>query len=94
MNMFADPDLYLALGNIVVHLNVTVTVLRNGDVTSVVVEGEVSDLYDFHFDGDPAELVKPATRVQSGYNTLGISGKVYKSKVMIEGELENAYALW
>lgn len=59
---------------------------RTLQVHEVVLTGTVLDLYDFDYDatvyGSPPEA-KSAAEVQAGYNTLGIGGRVFKSKAQM-----------
>lgn len=42
---------------------------------SVIIDGTLTDVYDFVYNKNPQEL-----QVQSGYPTLGTSGKVFKTR--------------
>ena len=84
-----DPDLLLAFGKVNMSTVVSIKVERGGDVTDLVLSGDLTDLYDFNFD-DPNSfslldfLVNPGASVQAGYNTLGNGGRVFKSQVHLQ----------
>ena len=59
----------------------SVGVDRGFNVRDISITGNVNDLYDFNFDGSPAQLVKPAASVQAGFNTIGKAGQVFRSRV-------------
>lgn len=83
-----DPDLYLAIGKGTTTMNVQVSVNRGYQVGEIRITGDVLDLFDFDYDtelimGWAPEELQLAADVQSGYNTLGAAGRVYKSRVEI-----------
>ena len=81
-----DWDLFLAIGKGTASLNVDLYVNRSFQVHKVVLSGDVLDLYDFDYDasefGSPQEA-ESAAEVQAGYNTLGVGGRVFKSRIEI-----------
>ncbi|MEZ5406268.1 MAG: hypothetical protein R3F23_08955, partial [Verrucomicrobiia bacterium] len=86
-----DTDLKLSLGSISsskkpVHVKIIVNV-ASGKTIEVKMTGTLNDLYDFDYDGEPFVFVKPAARIQSGYNTLGKAGRVYKSEIQLVDSL-------
>jgi len=74
-----DPTLFPAFGRVNLSINIAVTV-RGSDrkVTQVVLSGVQEDLYDYDY-----EINEGAARVQSGYNTLGDAGRIFRSIVNI-----------
>ena len=86
INFSVDWDLFLAIGKGTASLNVDLYVNRSFQVHEVVLSGDVLDLYDFDYDasefGSPQEA-ESAAEVQAGYNTLGVGGRVFKSRIEI-----------
>jgi hypothetical protein len=80
----ADADLGLALGKTKISaVDVEVEVHRFlYTVESVKVTGTVTDLYDFDY--DDGGNVRRAARVQAGYNTIQVGGRVYTSEVRMQ----------
>jgi hypothetical protein len=83
-NLTTDVDLWFAFGKVTVSVVAEVEVDRGYNVQSISVTGAMNDLYDFNFDGPPSLLTHPAASVQAGYNTLGVGGRVFKSRVNME----------
>ncbi len=92
----ADPDLFLAFGNVSLSVTVKFLVHRSGLVEQATfTNGVLDDLFDFFHDGPDASLAKPAARVQAGYNTLGEGGRVYRSKVHFAGQMNDGpFQIW
>ena len=92
----ADPDLFLAFGNVSLSVAVEFLVHRSGLVEQATfTNGVLDDLFDFYHGGPDAPLAKPAARVQAGYNTLGEGGRVYRSKVHFAGQMNNGpFQIW
>ena len=80
-NFTTDIDLWFAFGKVNVTAVASVGVDRGFNVRDISITGNVNDLYDFNFDGSPAQLVKPAASVQAGFNTIGKAGQVFRSRV-------------
>jgi hypothetical protein len=82
----ADADLLLAIGKGTASITVDLYVNRTLQVHEVVLSGTVLDLYDFDYDAtvvnSPPEA-ESAAEVQAGYNTLGVGGRVFKSKIQM-----------
>jgi hypothetical protein len=82
----ADADLLLAIGKGTASITVDLYVNRTLQVHEVVLTGTVLDLYDFDYDAtvvnSPPEA-ESAAEVQAGYNTLGVGGRVFKSKIQM-----------
>jgi len=76
-----DADLAIAFGKVNVSVVAWAEVDRGYHVRSITLTGSMNDLYDFNFDGFPTVLTHPASSVQAGYNTLGVGGRVFKSRV-------------
>ena len=75
-----NPDLLFAFGHVTISGQIWVTV-RNPDlrVMSIEYAGSFTDLYDFDHSGEfPAPT---AAKVQTGFSTLGNSGKVFFTTV-------------
>jgi hypothetical protein len=77
-----DSDLFLAFHSVKFELTADVEVNRSYQVISVKLSGSVVDLYDFDYDYD-----FDGARVQSGYNTLGIAGRVFGSDVQMNNSV-------
>lgn len=77
-----DTDLFLAIGRGTVSVKATVVVDKSLYISSLTLNtGFLQDLYDFNYDGADPAFVRSASNVQAGYNTLGVGGRVYKSRV-------------
>ena len=86
-----DPDLFGALGQTFITVNAHVTVTRTQyAVQSVKLTGSIEDLADYDYDGrsftNPLTgsvypLSKSAATIQSGYNTLGNGGRIFKIEI-------------
>ncbi len=83
-----DLDLYFAFGKVSVSVTAEVEVDRGRYVDALNLTGDMKDLYDLNFDATPQVLlgwlVQPAASVQAGYNTLGIGGRVFRSRVHMQ----------
>jgi hypothetical protein len=88
-----DLDLAVALGRVkIANVNVQILVNRFAlTVEEVLLFGAAGDLYDFDYDSDTWYFTlvgifpSKAAEVQVGYPTLGVGGKVYRSKIVLNG---------
>ncbi|MBX7157963.1 MAG: hypothetical protein K1X66_06220 [Verrucomicrobiae bacterium] len=86
-----DFNLAVALGHArsnekPMHVKVKVEVL-SGKTIEVKMTGILTDLYDFSYGAFPSYWSTLAARTQSGYNTLGEAGRVYKSEIQLVDSL-------
>jgi sulfatase modifying factor 1 len=82
---FEAWDLYYAFREVDL-TDAQVTVWRQ-DETSVGLSGIVTDLYDFGWHKGP--LSEWGALVQAGYPTLGPSGRIFRTKVLLDGKIQN-----
>ena len=61
----------------------------NAHTESVIIDGTLTDVYDFVYNKNPQEL-----QVQSGYPTLGTSGKVFKTRFDMFNECRAPSHVW
>lgn len=82
-----DADLFLALNNVDINVKAVVKVHRSGQVVDVKLYGAVTDLYDFDHDNTYLGMKLPmrASEMQAGYPSLGAGGKVFKTKLVLDG---------
>lgn len=95
-----DMDLFLALGHTKIGPTKIEVVIHRADLTLeyVDVTGSIADVYDFDYDGFPPQ-VRDGARVQAGYNTIGTSGRVYRTRVdmdksVVERLMGNFHYYW
>lgn len=88
-SVISDPDLFFALGKTTIAVRVEVEVNRAlYEVQATALTGSVMDLTDFDYDDGSGyagygDFVRDGARVQAGYNTLGIGGRVFKNNVQM-----------
>lgn len=85
--IFSDADLFLSFGGVTITGNVTVTVRRSDMVmTECRIQGQITDMYDWNMEEWGMDRI-PGT-VQAGYNTLGDSGRIFLSRIILDNIVE------
>ena len=86
-----DRDLGMAFGDVILKGKMDAKVRRKGlKLVRLDAEGEVQDIYQWDYEegGDDVR----AARVQSGYNTPGKGGHIFKTRVSFSGRVSISYS--
>ena len=86
----SDENIQFALGTAGIIGSVEVIVSEfDGAFFSeaVAVDGNVIDMYDWDYDGNLGAYDDDFAALQTGYNTLGEGGHIFKSRIRVEGSI-------